>query len=139
MSQISSNLVAHLRRVSAELAALLEAIDNGQDVGSSALRQLPGVQEKLDEKICLRCGKKVVKPEQYRRGLCAKHYTTTDRKIKSGDWNEQRLIDKGMIALQRKPGAQTNELEIPTLEEDRKDIRGKLEKALDKKPKKTGA
>lgn len=90
----------------AELQAFLDEIDAGRSGGAALpeLQQLPEVAAKLAVDVCLMCGKTVVKPEPYTRGLCRSDYLETLGNLKADIWIEEERMAAGLLARIRKPG-----------------------------------
>ena len=98
MSEISSQLVAKLKQIRDLTDSLLA------ELGESSIESPPDVQQKVDNRVCLQCGRSVGEDEQYRRGLCTSDYETTRRKIRSGEVNESDLVREGLMAPATTPG-----------------------------------
>lgn len=99
-----------LRRIGNQLLNLADQIDNARvDVPPDIQKE---VERKINQRICLRCGQKIIEGDQVRRGLDNSCYSTTNKRINTGLENERTLILRGQITADPKPGGRPARLDM---------------------------
>lgn len=80
------------------LLAIRDAIDDAIQAIDSGLPSPPGeALEKMDQGICLKCGKKIKRDQQARRYCHESCYRTLMRRIQEGETTEDQLINDGIL------------------------------------------